>query len=118
MNWIKNHYKNLNSNGSKYCNILKEDTLNFEKLYNSYNEQKIFNVLFIKYECLYFNHTKTIDAICKFTNVNSIQIINNNNNKWKGKYKESLELNLTWDTSLQQKINAYDFKLLQNNTPP
>ena len=29
-------------------------------------EQKTFDVLFIKYECLYFNHKDTINALCKF----------------------------------------------------
>ena len=116
INWIKEHYKNLNSNFSDYNKILEEDTLNFEKLYDSYMEQKTFDVLFIKYECLYFNHKDTINALCKFTNLQALNIGFDSNNKWKGNHTKQLEIKLSWDKSLQKKINSYDFKLyLKNN---
>ncbi len=116
ISWIKHHYTYLNSNFANYSKILEEDTLNLEKLYDSYIEQKIFDVLFIKYECLYFNHKETINALCKFTNLQNINIGFNNNNKWEGKYKISMEIELLWDKSLQKKINSYDYKLhLRNN---
>ena len=66
INWIKEHYKNLNSDFSDYNKILEEDTLNFEKLYDSYIEQKTFDVLFIKYEHLYSNHQGTKDMLSYF----------------------------------------------------
>ena len=116
INWIKKHYKNLNSNFDDYSKILEEDTFNFEKLYDAYKKQNIFDVLFIKYENLYFNHKDTLDALCKFTNLQSINIGFEKNNKWKGNYTKQLEIKLLWDESLQNKINSYDFKLyLQNN---
>lgn len=111
--WVEQHYKNLNSDFANFSKILEEDTLNFENLYDAYNEQNIFNVLFIKYENLYFNHKETIDAICKFINLDNLEIIYNKNNKWRGKYesKKDEKLNLIWDKSLQEKIDSYDFKL-------
>ena len=115
--WIKEHYKNLNSNFRNYSKILKQDTLNFEKLYDSYVEQKFFDVLFIKYECLYFNHQETIDAICKFTNLKSINIKNDNKNRWRGHYNPKDKINfikLSWGKSLQKKINSYNFKHVYN----
>ena len=92
---------------------MKKDTLNFEKLYNSYIEQKIFDVLFIKYECLYFNHQGTIDALCNFTGLKSVNIEYKKNNKWRGNYNSKKEDNISlfWDKSLQQKLDSYDFKL-------
>lgn len=115
LSWIESHYKNLDSNFADYSKILEEDTLNFEKLHDSYIEQKIFDVLFIKYECLYFNHQDTINALCKFTNLEDININFNNNNKWKGNYKKQIELDLSWDKSLQKKLDSYDFKLCLKN---
>jgi len=115
INWIKLHYKNLNSDFADYSKILEEDTLNFEKLYDSYIEQKTFDVLFINYECLYFNHKDTINALCKFTNLQAINIGFDSNNKWKGNYTKQLEIKLSWDKSLQKKINSYDFKLYLKN---
>ena len=107
--WIKKHYKHLNSNFADYGKILKQDTLHFERLYNAYNKQKIFNVLFIKYECLYFNHQPTIDAVSKFSNIKSSII----QNKWKGNdiKKSKYDIKISWGASLQTKINSYDFKL-------
>ena len=117
INWIKNHYKNMNSDYRDYNKILKKDTLNFEKLYNSYIEQKIFDVLFIKYECLYFNHQGTIDALCNFTGLKSVNIEYKKNNKWRGNYNSKKEDNISlfWDKSLQQKLDSYDFKLYLTN---
>jgi len=109
--WIRKHYKNLKGNFSKYGKILQKDTLHFEKLYDSYNKQNLFDVLFIKYECLYFNHQATIDAVCNFTKLTCLTIHNNPNNKWKGKYDKKKTLNLLWDKSLQTKLDSYDFKL-------
>lgn len=117
INWIKKHYKNLNCEFKNYNKILEKDTLNFEKLYDSYIEQNIFDVLFIKYECLYFNHKQTINAICKFTKVKSFNISNNENNKWKGNYdkKHNINLKFNWDKSLQKKLDSYDFKFYLSN---
>ena len=67
--------KNLNSNFADYSKILEEDTLNFEKLYDSYIEQKTFDVLFIKYEHLYSNHQGTKDMLSYFLDQN-LQNIN------------------------------------------
>ena len=92
IDWMKAYYNNLNSNFDDYSKILEEDTLNFEKLYDSYFEQKIFDVLFIKYECLYFNHKETIDTLCKFTNLHPINIGFDSNNIWKGNYTKQLEI--------------------------
>ena len=80
-------------------------------MYDAYNKQTVFDVLFIKYECLYFDHQPTIDAVCKFTTLSSLTIHNNPGNKWKGKYNKKKTLNLLWDSSLQTKIDSYDFKL-------
>jgi hypothetical protein len=113
--WIQNHYKNLKGDFSKYDKILNEDTLHFEQLYNSYNNQKIFDVLFIKYECLYFNDKATIDALCNFTKLTSLTVHNNPDNKWKGKYGEKKHLNLLWAKSLQRKLDSYNFKLHNKN---
>ena len=98
-----------------YDKILEKDTLHFEKLYDAYNKQTVFDVLFIKYEYLYFNHQPTIDAVCKFTTLPSLTIHNNPGNKWKGKYDKKQTINLLWDTSLQSKIDSYDFKLHNNS---
>ncbi len=111
--WVEQHYKNLNSDFVNFSKILEEDILNFENLYDAYNDQNIFNVLFIKYENLYFNHKETIDALCKFTNLDNLEIIYNKKNKWRGEYASTKDtkLNLMWDKSLQEKIDSYDFKL-------
>lgn len=111
--WISRHYKHLNSDFSKYKKILVEDTMNFERLYNAYVVQKCYDVLFIKYECLFFNHKPTIDAICKYVGIKTLSIKYNRNNIWKGNYnsnnKKSIELK--WDKSLQDKLDSYDYKL-------
>lgn len=109
LKWIKKHYINLNGNFKDYNKIFKKDTLNFEKLYDSYMNQKIFDVLFIKYEYLYFNNQDTIDAIREFTNIKSFNITNNPNNKWKGNYSSNKKITLSWDKSLQNKIDSYKF---------
>ena len=111
--WIEKHYKNLDSDFNNFNKILKEDTLNFENLYDSYNNQKIFDVLFIKYENLYFNHRETLEALFKFTNINSLEIGYDKNNEWKGNYnlEKDKDIELSWDSSLQKKIDSYDFKL-------
>ena len=107
--WIIKHYKHLSSNFADYGKILEEDTLHFERLYDAYNKQKLFNVLFIKYECLYFNHQPTIDAVSRFSNIKSSII----KNKWQGNDIMNLkyDIKLSWGTLLQKKINSYDFKL-------
>ena len=107
--WIKKHYKHLNSNFANYGKILKQDTLHFERLYDAYNKQTVFNVLFIKYECLYFNHQPTINAVSRFTNIKSSII----KNKWKENdiKKSKYDIKLSWGRRLQKKINSYDFKL-------
>ena len=84
--WVEQHYKNLNSDFVKFPKILEEDTLNFENLYDAYNEQKLFDVLFIKYENLFFNDNETMDALLKFTNLVNLEIAHNKENQWKGKY--------------------------------
>ena len=111
--WVEQHYKNLNSDFVKFPKILEEDTLNFENLYDAYNEQELFDVLFIKYENLFFNDNETMDALLKFTNLVNLGIAHNKENKWKGKYasKKDDKLNLIWDKSLQAKIDSYEFKL-------
>jgi len=76
--------------------------------------KKTFDVLFIKYECLYFNHKDTINALCKFTNLQAINIGFDSNNKWKGNYTK-LEIKLLWDKSLQKKINYYTKKYIKTN---
>ena len=73
INWIKKHYENMKSDFSQYNKICKIDTLNFEKLYYSYLEQKFFDVLFIKYENLYFNCNETLEALQEFTNTNNLK---------------------------------------------
>ena len=71
INWIKNYYKNLNSDFMKYSKLFVEDTLNFEKLYDSYTKTMVFPVLFIKYENIYCeNNKKTINMINNFLNTN------------------------------------------------
>ena len=109
LDWIKKHYKHLNSNFADYGKILQEDTLHFEKLYDAYNKQKFFNVLFIKYECLYFNHQPTINAVSRFTNIKSSII----KKKWKENHNTTskYDIKLSWGRTLQSKINSYDFKL-------
>ena len=112
INWIKKHYKNLKSDYSQYKEICKIDTLNFEKLYYSYLEQKFFDVLFIKYENLYFNCNETLEALQQFTNTNNLNIKFQKNNKWKSKYNSEISknTNLSWGKSLQEKIDLYKFK--------
>ena len=112
--WIKKHYKNMNSDFSNYKFILMNDTLNFEKLYDSYIKQKIFDVLFIKYENLYFNHKETIDKLSEFIsfNLNYEWFKYDRNNSWKGNYKFKNNIILKWDKKLQKKIDSYQYKLL------
>ena len=111
INWVKAHYKNLNSDFSDYSKILEEDTLNFEKLYDSYMEQKTFDVLFIKYEHLYSNHQGTKDILSYFLDVN---IQNKDFPIYKNKPNS---LNFTWDKSLQNKINSFEFFKHFENVP-
>ena len=102
--WIKKHYTHLNSNFKNYFKILEKDTLNFEKLYDSYVGQKIFDILFIKYEYLYNNHQGTKDMISYFLDVNLHNI------KFPMIYKnKENKLDFTWYKSLQKKINRFDF---------
>lgn len=116
--WTKQHYKNLNSDFKNYSKILEEDTLNFENLYDSYLKQKYFDVLFIKYENLFFNHKETLDALYKFTKLNYIDIRFNENNRWRGKYesKKNDKFELSWDKALQTKLDSYNIKLYKNTT--
>ena len=116
--WIKEHYKNLNSDFKNHSKILEEDTLNFENLYDSYIKQKHFDVLFIKYENLFFNHKATLDSLYKFTKLNYIDISYNDSNQWRGKYKSKKndKFALSWDKSLEAKLNSYDIKLYKNTT--
>lgn len=111
INWIKKHYENLNSDFSNYSKILEEDTLNFEKLYDSYIKQKTFDVLFIKYEYLYSNHQGTKDMLSYFLDVNlqnlSFPIYKSKPNR----------LNFTWDKSLQNKIDSFEFFKHFENVP-
>lgn len=112
--WIKKHYKNLNSQFSDYKYVLIKDTLNFEKLYDSYNKQKLFDVLFIKYENLYFNHQETINQLSEFISfeLNPEWFKYNENNNWKGNYNGKINISVKWDNKLQKKIDSYEYKLL------
>ena len=117
IDWIKKHYKNLNSQFSDYKYILIKDTLNFEKLYDSYIKQKLFDILFIKYENLYFNHKETINQLSEFISfeLNPKLFKYNENNNWKGNYTEKINISVKWDKKLQKKIDSYDYKLLLKN---
>ena len=95
--------KYLNTSSGGHTKILEEDTLNFEKLYDSYIQQNIFDVLFIKYEYLYSNHQGTKDMLSYFMDENlqniNFQIYNN----------ECNDFNLIYGKSLQNKINSFEF---------
>ena len=112
--WIQEHYKNLNSDFADFKHVLEKDTLQFEKLYNSYLEQKQFDVLFIKYECLYFGCQETLRTLCSFVNVPTLTIKYNQDNKWKGNYDVNemgnSNVHLKWDASLQRKLDSYTCK--------
>tara|TARA_B110000971_G_C19991266_1_gene492089 strand:+ start:425 stop:1651 length:1227 start_codon:yes stop_codon:yes gene_type:complete len=120
INWIKQHYKHLNSDFTKYPKLFVEDTLNFEKLYDSYKNTNIFPVLFIKYESLYFeDNIKTINMLNYFLNCN-LEPNNfkfNNNNKWTSLKKIILtneeigQISKTF-LSLENKINIYNTQLI------
>ena len=103
ISWIEKHYKHFNSDFADYSKIFEEDTLNFEKLYDSYIEQKIFDVLFIKYENLYSNHEGTKDVLSYFLDKNIHEI------DFSIYKNEPNNLNFTWDKSLQNKIDNFDF---------
>lgn len=120
LNWIKKHYKNLNSDFTKYPKLFVEDTLNFEKLYDSYKNTNLFPVLFIKYENLYFsNNIKTIKMLSYFLNckLDRDKFKFNKDNKWSSikKFmlsKEQIEqINNTF-LSLKKKIDAYETQLV------
>ena len=67
--WIKQHYICFNSNIDNFKNILNEDSLNFNGLYDSYFNQSFFDVLFIKYEKLIINDYETMNELYNFTNI-------------------------------------------------
>ena len=69
LNWIKKHYKNLNANFLDHHNINYKDTLSLERLYDSYINNTFYDVLFIKYEQLYFDNKETINKINDFLNI-------------------------------------------------
>jgi hypothetical protein len=119
INWIKNHYRNLNSNFDEFKNILEKDTMNFEKLYDSYHNQDIFDVLFIKYKNLYTNsktNKNTLNQINKFLNIklSPKSFVYNNKNKWSGKYNNNKDILLKWGKELQDKLDGYEFHLKFN----
>lgn len=116
INWIKAHYKNLESDFNDYSKIMEEDTLNFKNLYYSYLNNDIFPTLFIKYENLYFNDKLTLKHLNIFLNMNfiSTDFLNNPNNKWTTSktslltYNDKLKITKTFE-SLQEKINSYNY---------
>jgi hypothetical protein len=118
--WIKMHYKNLNADYNDYPKLLEQDTLNFEKLFDAYNNNNnnnIFPTIFIKYENLYFGDIKTLQMLNNFLNTNftTTDFKYNTNNKWKTTPTISLtDINIKKITntfkSLQNKINSYTVK--------
>lgn len=119
INWVKNHYYNLNSDFTKYPRLYLEDTLNFEKLYDSYKNTNIFSVLFIKYENLYCkDNIKTVNMLSYFLNC-ELEPSNfnfNNKNIWSSNKKNILskeeigQISKTF-LSLENKINTYNTQL-------
>ena len=118
--WIQQHYHNLNSDFTDYPKLFIEDTLNFEKLYDSYINTKIFPVLFIKFEKLYSeNNNKTINMIEYFLNIkfepNDFKFNKENeltsNKEIVLSEEEIKQINKTF-FSLQNKINKYDYQLI------
>ena len=74
INILKQHYKNLKSDFVNYHNLFENDTLNFEKLFDSYKNINNFSVLFIKYENLFINdNNHTFDMLNDFLNSNITQ---------------------------------------------
>jgi hypothetical protein len=120
IDWIKHHYKNLNSDFTKYPKLFVEDTLNFEKLYDSYKNTSIFPVLFIKYENLYSeDNIKTVNMLSYFLNC-KIEPSNfkfNNENNWTTDKKFILtnkeigQISKTF-LSLENKMNTYNTQLI------
>lgn len=120
INWIKQHYKHLNSDFTKYPKLFVEDTLNFEKLYDSYKNTNIFPVLFIKYENLYCkDNIKTVNMLSyflKFT-LEPSDFKFNNDNIWSSNKQiilsneEIKQISKTF-LSLENKINTYNTQLI------
>lgn len=118
ISWIQKHYKNLNADFSQHHNINYQDTLSLEKLYDAYYENNFFDVLFIKYEQLYFNSKQTINQINNFLNIKlnySDFKYNNSNN-----FKVHSNVDNIYDKN--KKIIENTYKSLQNkldnsNTP-
>jgi hypothetical protein len=115
--WIKVHYTNLNSDFNDYPNIFNKDTLNFEKLFDAYYNNTIFQTLFIKYENLYFQDISTLQAINTFLNTNFIldDFKYNRSNGWNSLNTLRLtdsDAAIIQNTfqSLEDKIYSYVFK--------
>lgn len=120
INWIKEHYKNLNSDFTKYNNLFVEDTLNFEKLYDSYKNTKIFSVLFIKYENLYCEDNNDTVNMLNFFLSSELQCSDfkfDGNIKWATNKRvrlskeEIIQIDKTF-LSLENKIKTYNTQFI------
>lgn len=108
-NWIGHHYKNMSSDKNDFKNLIVQDTLNFEKLFDAYLNQKHFDILFIKYEKLFFDNRNAKDILSYFLDKNIENINLPSFSEIKTNY------NFTWDTSLQNKIDSFlNFKIIEN----
>ena len=119
--WVEEHYKNLNSNFQEYHNMFIKDTFNFEKLFDSYINNKMYSTLFINYEDLYINNTsECVNILNKFLNTNSFiknDFDYNKNNKWSTKKNfilnnDILNKNKEIFSSLTKKINENNLKII------
>ena len=108
--WIKQHYICFNSNIDNFKNILNEDSLNFNGLYDSYFNQSFFDVLFIKYEKLIINDYETMNELYNFTNIKPFKFKPSKPSK-----PFDLNIEIDWHKELEERIESYNVKLLITN---
>ena len=68
--WIKRHFLNLNSDFSKYPQMLEKDVLNLEKNFDSYNSTHNYDILSVRYETMW-NYQ---DEIGEFVGVDNLDL--------------------------------------------
>tara|TARA_Y100000780_G_scaffold179369_1_gene164767 strand:+ start:71577 stop:72956 length:1380 start_codon:yes stop_codon:yes gene_type:complete len=110
--WIKNHYNNLNvpQNFSSHDQIFEKDTLELTKLCFSYLHNQFYDVLFLKYEDLFYNNEKTINKLSEFIGT-PIIVPYNKKNKWRGSIKPENRVDNNIDKiykSYEKLINFYN----------